>query len=498
VLPYFHLLSVVSTLVFVGVAMQFSDCPPTPPSETARVIQGMVERPIFARDLYIDKGKRARSSNKPRKHWQEGAKKGPSNSTLLIPSPGSIENVGMRSEYNTIAEAPSSAFDGPTEVAMEHIDADEEMVEYSALAQAPSPMMPGPVARGAVDNAPNALQSYGSTDTSTPSERNDDVSATSSPFPNLQGAYTPRNAIPVQPGFDYFNFGQHFQPRDHLPPTDDDGAEPVMTQTPRNLDIDVYDDQLWRSLRACFARKGFSHCVLAFATSGIAINTLSTFMGYLVTLNGVGREYVGIVGGSFQLLIMISSITCGMCTPDDNVRCWRYYAIIIALLALGALALALCDANLDSGERLWANILMVAFFIGPLQPLSTELGVEVALPLSKNTVLVIQQLFSNLLSAAFIPVFKALRDFSVSAPEFTYSFYFLILIQALATIYFASFYTQHLRHEEEETKKKKRREQAQKLGHEVESTLHPKSKSSSRRDQPWKKKYPFLIPQSST
>ena len=93
-------------------------------------------------------------------------------------------------------------------------------------------------------------------------------------------------------------------------------------------------------------------------------------MDHLVTLNGSGQEYVGIVGGTFQLLIMISSIMCGRQT--DKIR--KYYIIIIALLALGALALALCDANLDSGQRLWANLMMVAVFLGPLQTLSTELG----------------------------------------------------------------------------------------------------------------------------
>ena len=52
----------------------------------------------------------------------------------------------------------------------------------------------------------------------------------------------------------------------------------------------------------------------------------------------------------------------------------RYYMIVIALLALGTLALALCDANLDDGKSLCWNLLMVAAFVGPLQPISTRLG----------------------------------------------------------------------------------------------------------------------------
>ena len=39
---------------------------------------------------------------------------------------------------------------------------------------------------------------------------------------------------------------------------------------------------------------------------------------------------------------------------------------------------------------------------------------EVVYPISENTVLVVQQIFSNLLLTAFVPVFKALRDVGTS------------------------------------------------------------------------------------
>lgn len=141
--------------------------------------------------------------------------------------------------------------------------------------------------------------------------------------------------------------------------------------------------------------------------------------------------------------------------------------------------------------------------------------VDVADTLSENTVWVIQQFFSNLLSAACIPVFKALRDASAlrlpmfktlsealdSAPDFTYSFYLLVMIHALATIYFASFSAQYLRHEdrEEEERRKKGNEQTPPLDREFGGAIiYPKPKPPLRKDQPWKKKYPFLIPQRAT
>ncbi|KAL7541980.1 hypothetical protein ACHAXR_012171 [Thalassiosira sp. AJA248-18] len=517
VLPYFHLLSIFSIVLFVGVAMQFEDAPPTPPSASmARVIRGTVERPIFiSRNPYNDVprvpkigrmnspkiGRRARSSDNHRKPWQGGGANNGTSKTPLLPSPASfssIENDGTMVEYSSIAQAPSVALDGPTELAMEHIGTDA--TDYDRLTPAPLPMIPGPVAGGSIDHTPVTLQTYGSTDASLgaslsgqhfsniPSERSDDVGSMHSPFPNLKGDFLPRGGMPFLPVLDYYNFSQRWQPRDHLPPTEDDGSEPIMVQTPRHVDLDIRNAQLWHSLRACFSRKGFSHCVLAFATSGIVTNTLTTFMGYLAALNEDGREHdVGIVGGAFQLLILVSSIMSGRWTGQTS----RYYMVIIALLALGALVLALCDANLDSGERLWTNLLMVAVFTGPLQHLSAELGVEVAYPLSENTVLVIQQLFSNLLSAACIPAFKLLRDFSASAPDFTYSFYLLVLIHALSTIYFASFNAQYLSHEEEEHKK---RSQTPPAGISYPN-LNPKPPLG--RDQPWGKKYPFLIPSST-
>ena len=103
-------------------------------------------------------------------------------------------------------------------------------------------------------------------------------------------------------------------------------------------------------------------------------------------------------------------------------------------------------------------------------------SVEVVYPCSENTVLVIQQLFSNLLSAAFIPVFKALRDVGTGrglddatldamradgmkeVPQYTFSFYMLIVIHALSTCYFATFNGTYLRYEAEEEKKAKKEE----------------------------------------
>lgn len=236
----------------------------------------------------------------------------------------------------------------------------------------------------------------------------------------------------------------------------EEGTEPIVTITPHHCDIDIRDDQVIRSLHACMIRPGFSHALAAFTVSGIVINTLSTYMDYLVRLNGAPRSYTGIVGGTFQFVIMISSLIVGKQT--DKTR--AYYSVTIAMLVLGAFSLAECGVSLDSdrgGDLRW-TLIVVAALVGPLQPVSTELGVEVAYPLSENTVLVIQQLFSNLLSAIFIPFFKALKDIGatrmegsevVERPDYTFSFYLLIVLHTGVTVYFATFNGKYLRYEHE-------------------------------------------------
>jgi magnesium-transporting ATPase (P-type) len=107
-------------------------------------------------------------------------------------------------------------------------------------------------------------------------------------------------------------------------------------------------------------------------------------------------------------------------------------------------------------------------------------SVEVVYPLSENTVLVIQQLFSNLLSALFIPVFKALRDVGTihdesenrQFPHYTFSFYCLIVIFAAATCYFATFNGAYLRYEAEEAKKAKKEEERDNLRSDLHQHHH--------------------------
>ena len=143
--------------------------------------------------------------------------------------------------------------------------------------------------------------------------------------------------------------------------SDMNDCEPTLTQTPHHLEIDIRDDQIFLAAKACFQRKGFSHCLVAFSCVGIVINVLSTYLDYLVrgdyhsadevTANSnnsgelsTASIYVAVIGAVFQVIIMISSVIVGFFT--DKTR--SYYLVTLVLLVLGVFALAECGVSLVS------------------------------------------------------------------------------------------------------------------------------------------------------
>jgi hypothetical protein len=201
------------------------------------------------------------------------------------------------------------------------------------------------------------------------------------PPPSMMIPYTqypypqfPINLLEFDPQYDPYGMDPY-----------EEGAELIVTITNHHLDIDIRDDQVILSLQACMIRPGFSHALATFTVSGIVINSLSTFMDYLVRLNGAPGGY-----GWRSIPVRDYGFKSHRWQTDDKTR--AYYSVTIAMLVLGVFGLAECGVSLDSGrgsDLRW-SLVIVSVLVGPLQPVSTELGVEVAYPLSKNTVLVIQ------------------------------------------------------------------------------------------------------------
>jgi hypothetical protein len=555
---YFGLLTLLSTIAFLGTLIQFDDAPPTPPSSSARVMRGSVDinlpnfddimqsvrafgtpqppnRANRAGNVVDDAGispapspadgdavaRKGKSETSKQKRDTKARKRKGSGSTRR-------RAAGARSTQSGGLLAPSPAMSGQTSHAMDQMqELRSEALRFGVTA--PSPAMSGRV--GQTNTSGNERSSppaeAASTLYSDAGAGQDQQQGLNMPPPmgdnpalghsgGYQGGMPPpgmaqpyggfpphqypywdprvqqqlqQQQAAYQQQFYYYQQQQmqmsqppppqypipspylnHLQGYDwqhtNLPAADamDEGVEPIITLTPHHLDIDIRDDQVVRSIRACLSRPGFVHALVAFTVSGIVINTLSTYMDYLVRLNGAPRYYTGVVGGTFQFVIMISSLIIGKQT--DKTR--AYYSVTIGMLVLGAFGLAECGVSLDenNGRDLRWALVIVAALVGPLQPVSTELGVDVAYPLSENTVLVIQQLFSNLLSALFIPIFKALKDVGKGdeideRPEYTFSFYLLIVLHTAATVFFATFNGKYLRYEHELQKKEQQEREAQ-------------------------------------
>ena len=550
IIPYFGILSTLSTIAFLGTLIQFDDAPPTPPSSSARAMRGTLEVNLPSVDDIVQSVRGFSGIDPPNPSTSGGV--------AGAPSPATSNTVGKKSGSNEKRESkskksgrasygkkggatrrrvtairpqtantdsgllpPSPARSGPTaEVASEIARLKAEADNFGV--DAPSPVMPGRVGQPDQAASQGAEEDSPLYDDADGDQEQQDLNQTP-PIGDGQGPTTPQGqpgpygtpppgmvppfgAFP-HPHYQYpywdprmqqqmqqqqaYYQQQYYQYQQQAPPPPmyyypmqypaqypshldaydmqnamfppagdiDEGAEPILTVTPHQLDIHIRDDQVLLSIRACMKRPGFIHALVAFTVSGIVINTLSTYMDYLVRLNGAPSYYTGIVGGTFQFVIMISSLIIGGQT--DKTR--AYYSVTIGMLVLGAFGLAECGVSLDAdrgGDLRW-SLVIVAALVGPLQPVSTEMGVDVVYPLSENTVLVIQQLFSNLLSAMFIPVFKALKDVGASKgdddimerPEYTFSFYLLIVLHTAATVFFATFNGKYLRYEHELQKK---------------------------------------------
>ena len=237
----------------------------------------------------------------------------------------------------------------------------------------------------------------------------------SSPFPNLQGIFTPRENMVQQPGV-----GLH---------------QDVQT---RSQETTICNNHVLSSMKTCFSKEDFTRCSIAFATSGVVANSLVTFMIYIIGVSQSSRIEVGAIGCAFQLLVMTSPIVVDRWTDPSNRQ-----RLILASLLAGAVGLVLCNISLGmkSFAGLVSSLLVVALLVGSSQSLSIGRGIEIS-QMSENSVLTIFRLISNTLSAAAIPLFRLLQPASIaaSAPEFSLSFIMLIAVNmiAAATCFYGS------------------------------------------------------------
>jgi hypothetical protein len=261
ILPYFGLLSVVSTITFIGAALQFDDAPPTPPSDTARVIKGDLEIKIpisfMLRGLSImgGGGEVEKSENK-----KENAAEAPAPACGEESAKSAMNMIeGLESDL-ALAAAPSPA---PTDEPVAPTSATkrrdkkakaDNQTEPSEQQSAQFPMQPHALyydpfpAAGQNQMHPLLAPQY-------PLQYPYMIPPGYYPYPPPPGYYQPHGPrySEVNPGFyhGYDEYGQYHNAllegsgyEEYTSPETFDGIEPIMTQLDHKLDIDIRDDQL--------------------------------------------------------------------------------------------------------------------------------------------------------------------------------------------------------------------------------------------------------------
>ena len=156
---YFGLLSIISTITFFGALFQFDDAPPTPPSDTARVVRGTLDVQIPTVSSILQYVGYSPSHSTPTNVQATGqpsvnnasdstasqsksrsSKRRSRNKNKQSSSSSGIARRRQQNVPSGIAPAPSAAL------------YDEAV---SDIVPAPSPMMPGPVAGSSASSGPD-------------------------------------------------------------------------------------------------------------------------------------------------------------------------------------------------------------------------------------------------------------------------------------------------------------------------------------------------------
>jgi hypothetical protein len=233
----------------------------------------------------------------------------------------------------------------------------------------------------------------------------------SSPFPHLQGSFT--------------SLGHHGELAAVVPQQD--------AETTHNEKATIRNDQVWKLMKSYFSKEGSIRCSIAFVTSGVVVNSLITFMSYLLG-SGSSKILLAVVGTAFQLFIMISPFFV-----DKWTNPLHKHSLLSASLLAGVVALMMCMIAMEweSSAGLISSLLAVAWVVGCVQTLATGRGIEIS-QMSESSVLVVFQLLSSTFSSLAIPLFRLFQADAIakSAPEFSLPFIFLIAMNMIAATCF--------------------------------------------------------------
>ncbi|KAL3812046.1 hypothetical protein ACHAXA_010018 [Cyclostephanos tholiformis] len=159
------------------------------------------------------------------------------------------------------------------------------------------------------------------------------------------------------------------------------------------------------SVRGFLSKRGFGSPLAAFVYSIAITNVVGAFIEEVMERGGVtDRREIAWAGCGFEMAIVLGGIILGRYV--DRTKKYKSVTMwCIALSLVFILPLGLTQHRLGQEPKLLvASLLLLGFFVGPVQPINAELAVDVTFPGDETAVESVQQFGGNLVSAMLVPV----------------------------------------------------------------------------------------------
>lgn len=179
--------------------------------------------------------------------------------------------------------------------------------------------------------------------------------------------------------------------------------------------------------------------------SASIIDVLSVNVNVIFVANDFSANTAALIGFFFQAVILVSSFFVGRQVDKTS----SYYASLKLLLVTSSVSLTIFAALMSkNGEVatgdgmgvvfrvfLGVFVFLMAASLGPMQPVSTELAVDIVFPMSEALVLQLFMLSANAFGAVLVPIFELAQRFQGSE-GLNLSLYILAFLFALCIIFF--------------------------------------------------------------
>ena len=198
------------------------------------------------------------------------------------------------------------------------------------------------------------------------------------------------------------------------------------------------------SVRTFFSTPGFTKPLAAFIFSIAITNVVGAFIDDVMERGGVtDRHAIAWAGCGFEMAIVIGGIVLGKYV-DRTKEYKRVTLACIAISLLLLLPLGMTEHKIGKEPTLLIiSLLLLGFFVGPVQPINAELAVDVTYPGDETAVESVQQFGGNFCSAILVPVagraakldYQLLPNIDVLASDIRGDVVFMVIL-AVGTFWF--------------------------------------------------------------